>query len=383
MTKLTNEQLNQILEEWGLHKETYTSRRYGSGHINDTYCIADRKEPDTCKYILQRINHAVFTNPEHVMDNIVGVTSYLAEIIKAEDGDPMRETLNIIPTIKGENYLKKVFHHSENGNTENVTYWRLYYYVKNSMDFQKSPSLEIFSESGYSFGRFARRLIDYPVATLYETIENFHDTPKRLADFKKVVEADQQGRVKNCQAEIDFILKREKDCAVLQNLLAKKELPLRVTHNDTKLNNVLFDNKTGKGICIVDLDTVMPGLLAHDYGDSIRFGASTALEDEQDLEKVHFSLELFEVYTKAYLEEVGSVMTEKELETLAWGARLMTLECGMRFLMDYLQGDIYFKIDREKHNLERARTQIKLVSEMEEHFSQMQHVIMQSAQLKV
>lgn len=377
--ELTDQQLNEILLPWGLNQTNYISRKYGSGHINDTYCIIDMKEPNTCKYILQRINHEIFTKPENVMENIAGVTSYLAKIIQAEGGDPLRETMNIVPTVDGTYYIK-LHHASAVPGSVHIQYWRLYHYIKDSMDFQCSPSPEVFAESGRSFGRFARRLIDYPAATLHETIQSFHDTPKRFNDFQKAAQIDCCNRAKNCPKEIDFILKRKQDCFVLQDLLEKEELPLRVTHNDTKLNNVLFDTKTGKGICVVDLDTVMPGLLANDYGDSIRFGASTALEDESNLKKVHFSLELFKVYTKAYLAEVGSVMTDKELETLAWGARLMTLESAMRFLADYLQGDIYFKISREKHNLERARTQIKLVSEMEDSFAEMQNIIIHLAQ---
>lgn len=376
MTKLSSKQLYGILDQWDIDSNKVNIRPYGSGHINDTYLINDKNNPDSTSYILQRVNHDVFTEPEKVMRNIVDVTTFLAKKIGIEGGNPRRETLNVLPTVDGEalNIIE-----IESANDEDYQeYWRLYIFVEDTVDFQQSPSLEIFAESASAFGRFARRLIDYPAGTLHETIERFHDTPKRFDDFLLALKADQVARAKTCQPEINFFLEREQDCHVLQDLLENDQLPVRVTHNDTKLNNVLFDRETGKGLCVIDLDTVMPGLLAHDYGDSIRFGASTALEDEPDLTKVHFSLELFEAYTVAYLTEVGPVMTEKELETLAWGARLMTLECGLRFLTDYLAGDTYFKIERKNHNLDRARTQIKLVSEMEVNFDKMQEIIMKS-----
>ena len=214
-------------------------------------------------------------------------------------------------------------------------------------------------------GRFQQLLKDYPADTLYETIPRFHDTEDRLAKFKAAVEADKLGRAKNCQPEIDFVLAREKDCSVALNACGRAKLPLRVTHNDTKLNNVLMDEATGEGMCIIDLDTVMPGLVLYDFGDSIRFGANHSAEDETDLSKVNLDVDLFAAYTAAFLEGTGGSLTDTEIEYLPWGAKLMTLECGMRFLTDHLEGDTYFHISREGQNLDRCRTQFKLVADME------------------
>ena len=211
--------------------------------------------------------------------------------------------------------------------------------------------------------------------TLYETIPHFHDTEDRLARFKAAVAADKLGRAAGCQPEIDFVLAREKDCSVALDALRAGKLPLRVTHNDTKLNNVLMDDKTGEGMCIIDLDTVMPGLVLYDFGDSIRFGANHSAEDETDLSKVNLDVDLFSAYTAAFLEGTGGSLSNTEIEYLPWGAKLMTLECGMRFLTDYLEGDTYFHISREGQNLDRCRTQFKLVADMEERWSELEAIV--------
>ena len=333
---------------------------YGNGHINDTY-IAD-SEP---RYILQRINHAIFKNPEQVMSNIVGVTEFLRKKIIADGGDVNRETLTVIKTKKGENYYK-----SEDGN-----YYRMYNFIERSASFEQVERPEQFYESARAFGKFQKMLADYPANELYETIPFFHDTVKRFADFKKAVEDDIAGRKHLVQKEIDFVLAREADSHVVVDAIAEGSVPLRVTHNDTKLNNVLFDAATGKGLCVIDLDTVMPGSLLYDYGDSLRFGASTGAEDEVDLDKISFDLELFEAYTKGFVEEVGDTLTPKEIELLPFSAKLLTYECGMRFLGDYLNGDTYFKTHRENHNLDRARTQFKLVADIETKLDAMKEIV--------
>ena len=215
----------------------------------------------------------------------------------------------------------------------------------------------------------------YPAQTLYETIPHFHDTEDRLAKLKAAVAADSLGRAAGCAREIEFVLAREKDCSVALQAQREGKLPLRVTHNDTKLNNVLMDEATGEGVCIVDLDTVMPGLSINDFGDSIRFGANHCAEDERDLSKVNLDLGLFEIYTRAFLEGAGGTLTEEEVNYLPWGAKLMTLECGMRFLTDHLEGDVYFHIERAGQNLDRCRTQFKLVSDMEEHWAEMADIV--------
>lgn len=218
-------------------------------------------------------------------------------------------------------------------------------------------------------------LADYPAGTLHETIKGFHDTRARFEVFKKAVEEDVMGRAASVQKEIQFVLDHKDVADYLCELLGKGEIPLRVTHNDTKLNNIMIDHKTGKGICVIDLDTVMPGLAVHDFGDSIRFGASTAAEDEKDLSKVSCSMELFELYAKGYIEGCGGKLTDKEIELLPMGAKTMTFECGMRFLTDYLQGDTYFKVHREGHNLDRCRTQFKLVEDMEQKWYTMNEIV--------
>ena len=253
--------------------------------------------------------------------------------------------------------------------------WRCYNYIPDSVCIESVTDPMDFYHSAKSFGGFLRALEDYPAGTLHETIEKFHDTRKRLADFDKSLERDVKNRARTCREEIAFVQRRRADCAVLMDLLDAGKLPLRVTHNDTKLNNILFDAHTGEALCVIDLDTIMPGLALNDYGDSIRFGASTAAEDEPDVSKVHFDLYLFELYTRGYLEAAGAALTDTEKEYLPWGAKLMTLECGIRFLTDYLQGDTYFKVSRARQNLERCRTQFKLVADMENVWDEMASIV--------
>ena len=339
---------------------------YGEGHINDTVAVRTKDEAGRIRrYIIQQINMNVFPRPDQVMENIAGVTAHLRLKIIAAGGDPNRESLNVIPTKSGELYYLDA-----DGN-----YWRAYDFIEDTVTLQQARDPQDFYNSARAFGRFQLLLADYPADTLYETIEHFHDTPVRFATFKRVLEADPKGRRALAQAEVDFLLAHEADYNILVDLLEKGELPLRVTHNDTKLNNVLLDEASGEGICVVDLDTVMPGLAAYDFGDSIRFGASTALEDETDLSKVNFSLELFEAYTKGYLEVAGDALTQNEKNTLVWGAKIITMEIGMRFLTDYIEGDVYFKTAREHHNLDRARTQLKLTADMEANWEEMKAIV--------
>ena len=253
--------------------------------------------------------------------------------------------------------------------------WRVYPFIEGIYCYQTADTPELFAASGRAFGRFQKMLDGYPAETLYETIPHFHDTEDRLAKLKAAIAADSMGRVKDCGPEIRFVMDREADCSVALQALRDGVLPLRVTHNDTKLNNVLIDTKTGEGICVIDLDTVMPGLSINDFGDSIRFGANHCAEDEKDLSKMYIDLELFDAYAKAFLEGAGGSLTDAELEYLPWGAKLMTLECGIRFLTDYLSGDTYFHIQREGQNLDRCRTQFKLVSDMEAHWDEMNAII--------
>lgn len=339
---------------------------FGAGHINETYAVyMPGEEGDELSYVLQRVNSNVFRDPAGVMDNIFGVTEYLRNVIRREGGDPDRGTLSYIKTKSGSNYF-------EDGEGEP---WRCYNFIPDSECYQIVEDPEQFYQSGSSFGHFLKQLSDYPADKLNETIPDFHNTVKRFGAFQVALKRDLKNRAASCRPEIDFVLAREKDCGVLVEQQENGNLPLRVTHNDTKLNNILFDGKTGKGLCIIDLDTIMPGLAANDFGDSIRFGAATAEEDERDLDKMHFDISLYELYVKGYLEETKDVLTEAEIDSLPWGARLMTLECGIRFLTDYLQGDTYFKTEYLEHNLVRARTQFRLVDEMEQQFGRMQEII--------
>ena len=339
---------------------------YGSGHINDTFLITLRRDDESeGRVILQRMNTSVFVEPEKLMENILNVTSYLRKVIIEQGGDPERETLNVIKTKDDLPYYIDA-----EGN-----YWRCYVFIEGAKTYDKVESLDDFYQSAVSFGNFQKMLADYPAETLHETIKGFHDTKARFETFKKVVAEDVCGRAASAQKEIDFVLAHEDVANVFGELLEKGEIPLRVTHNDTKLNNIMIDDETRKGICVIDLDTVMPGLAMHDFGDSIRFGASTAAEDETDLSKVSCDMELFELYTKGYIEGCGGKLTKKEIELMPMGAKVMTFECGMRFLTDYLQGDTYFKIHREGHNLDRCRTQFKLVEDMERKWYTMEEIV--------
>lgn len=359
MKPVTQELLRQAAAAFAFDRPAGEAERFGAGHINDTFAVwaADRSK----RWILQRINTDTFTDPAGLMENVTGVTAYLRRQIIERGGDPDRETLNVIPTLDGKPYYT---------DTEGGA-WRAYIFVEGTVCLQKVENERGFYTAAETFGNFQNQLAGYPAATLHETIARFHDTPNRYANFEKALAADVMGRAKEVGPEIAFIRAREADCRVLVDQLAAGVLPLRVTHNDTKLNNVLIDQATGKGICVIDLDTVMPGLSAYDFGDSIRFGANDCAEDEPDQSKVHFSLHLYKVFAEGYLAAAGSAMTEAERRSLPWGAKLMTLECGIRFLTDYLEGDHYFKISRPAQNLDRARTQFTLVQGMEREFDAM------------
>ncbi len=341
---------------------------FGNGHINDTFrviCRADGVGGKTHSYILQKINREVFTDPEALMENVCAVTDWLKSKIRENGGDVERETLNLIPTRDGRMYLTDA----------DGECWRVSLFIDGAVSYDLVEKDEDFYQSAVAFGHFQQMLSDFPAETLHETICRFHDTPDRFRKFEEALKADSCGRAKSVSKECSFILERRELAHALTDRLRDGSLPLRVTHNDTKLNNVMFDLKTGKAICVVDLDTVMPGLSLYDFGDSIRFGASTAAEDEQDLSKVSCSLRLFETYVKGYLEGCGGSLTDAEVELLPMGAILMTFECGIRFLTDYLEGDHYFKIHREGQNLDRARTQLKLVADMEEKLPRMREIV--------
>lgn len=331
-------------------------RQIKSGHINQTYLVTT----DTgVKYILQWINRFVFPNVNALMNNIAAISAFLAE--HPEEKTAMISYMN---TTEG-----KTYYDDGKGGA-----WRCYRFVDNSICLQSAETPEEFAESARAFGHFQYALRDFPAATLEETIANFHNTPDRYRQLREAVSADAKGRLAEVSSELSFALSREERACALHHLREAGKLPVRATHNDTKINNVLFDADTRKALCVIDLDTVMPGLAAYDFGDAIRFGASTGAEDERDLTKVNLDMTLFAAFTRGYLQACPS-LTEEEKASLAQGAYTMTIECGIRFLTDYLNGDVYFSVDRPEHNLDRARTQFKLISDMEKHWDEMCAVV--------
>lgn len=366
MAQITREQLDEAIGHFQYEGMLVEEIPYGSGHINDTFLLTfEIADMGAIKVILQRMNKSIFTAPVELMENIVGVTTHLRKKILERGGDPNRETLNVIPTIDGSSYFIDSL----------GDYWRSYQFITDATSYDKVEKEEHFYQSAVAFGKFQCLLSDYPAETLHETIKGFHDTRARYQVFEEVLSKDVMDRARFVEKEIAFVKERKDVAEFFGNLLDAGEIPLRVTHNDTKLNNIMIDNRSGEGICVIDLDTVMPGLAMFDFGDSIRFGASTAAEDEQDLSKVSCDLHLFELYVQGFIEGCQGKLTEKEISLLAMGAKVMTFECGMRFLTDYLQGDTYFKIHRENHNLDRCRTQFKLVQDMEKKWEDMEKIV--------
>ena len=361
----TSNKVHEAIDGFKLPGELKECIRYGSGHINDTYRLTYETPQGTKRYILQRMSKSIFKKPVELMENVSGVTAWLRKKIIENGGDPERETLTLVKSNDGLPYFVD----------STGEYWRVYLFIEGATCYDAVKDDNDFYQSAVAFGHFQRLLADYPAETLHETIKDFHNTPDRLEKFKKAVAEDVCGRAASVQKEINFILEREELTHALYDLQLDGRLPLRVTHNDTKLNNIMIDDETGNAICGIDLDTVMPGLTANDVGDSIRFGASTALEDEQDLSKVSCDLHLFDVYAKGFIEGCGGALTDLEIDMLPMGAILMTFENGIRFLTDHLEGDHYFHIHREGHNLDRCRTQLTLVKDMQEKLPQMNAII--------
>lgn len=329
---------------------------YGNGHINDTYV--------TNRLIIQRINTDIFKDADGLMKNIVSVTEHLRKKIEEADGDPERETLTVVPTLDGKSYYR----------ASDGSCYRAYNLIEDSVSYE-IVSAPLLYRAAKAFGKFQNMLDDYPAETLYEIIPDFHNTAKRFDNLMKAAENDSCGRLASVKKEFDFACARKDDTPVVLDAIEKGLVPLRVTHNDTKLNNVLFDKYTDDGICVIDLDTVMPGSLLYDFGDALRFGGASGAEDEKDLDKIYFQLDKFKSFTKGFIEEVGSKLTKTEAELLPFSVKLLTLECGMRFLTDYLEGDTYFKTHYEGHNLDRCRTQFKLVADIERKMSDMTEIV--------
>lgn len=352
---MDTQELYSVLEHFNFESE---AKVYGNGHINETYVV----DP---KYIVQKINTNVFTNPDELMQNIVSVTNFLQKKIEDEGGNPKRETLTIIPTTDGHTFYKSASNNC----------YRCYENVSDTFSIETVENPNDLYEAAKAFALFQKRLADFPAEELFETIKDFHNTPKRFDDLLKAIKEDKKGRAELVREEIEFALSQREWISCVTDGLKDGSIPLRVTHNDTKINNVLFDNSTRKAICVIDLDTVMPGSVLYDFGDALRIGAASGEEDERDLSKISFRLDCFEAFVKGFSEEMAQSLTKREIELLALSAKLLTFECGIRFLTDHLNGDTYFKIHRENHNLDRCRTQFKLVKDIDSKIDEMEKIV--------
>lgn len=354
-----------IYKNFKLKGEFVSCEPYGEGHINETFLLVVNDEGKDVKYIIQRINSTLFTDVPKLMNNIKLVTEFARKKIIEKGGNPDRETLNIVPAVDGKPY------YTENGKD----FFRVYVFIDDATSYQVVKDPQDFYYSAVAFGDFANLLAEFDATKLYEPLPRFHDTAKRFNDLLIAIDKNAAGRKDQVKAEIDFALSRKDMTNKIVDKLKSGEIPTKVTHNDTKLNNVMLDNETGKPVAVIDLDTIMPGTICYDFGDSIRFGCNPAAEDEKDLSKVNFDINLFEMYVKGYMSSLKKSMTKAEAENLALGAIMMTYECGIRFLADHLDGDVYFRVHREGHNLDRCRTQFKLVSDMEKALPEMNKIV--------
>lgn len=354
-------EFSDILFNFAIDGEFISCEPYGSGLINRTYVAVYNEGGRRVRYIVQRINTNLFKNVDGLMNNIKLVTEFNRAEIMKRGGDPDRESLTLVPTKNGGTYFR----------TEEGDCYRVYVFIENAKGYDVVEKPEHFYESAVAFGKFAMLLDRFDSSKLFEVLPDFHNTVKRFDNFRRSLEADKFNRAKDVKKEIGFALEREKITHTIVDLLASGKMPSRVTHNDTKLNNVLIDTRTDKAVSVIDLDTMMPGSICYDFGDSIRFGCNPCLEDTPETEKVIFNMPLFETYTKGYLSVFGDTITDIERKNLPMGAILMTYECGIRFLTDYLDGDVYFRKTREGQNIDRTRTQFKLVSDMEKRYDEM------------
>ena len=355
----------EILDAFTLPEGERTAVPFGNGHINSTFMV--RISGTDKQYILQRINCYVFIHPEDVMENIQRVTEFLRGKITEEGGNPDRETITLVPSRSGEAYAEDA----------EGQVWRVMLFVPDTYSPELPDNLDILEECGGAFGRFARLLDDFPASSLHETIHAFHDTPSRLTQLEDAARRDPCGRLKDVREELAFARGCAAETQVLTGALSAGKLPLRVTHNDTKVNNVLLDRGTDKAVCVIDLDTVMPGLLAYDFGDAIRVGACSAAEDEQDLDLIRLEIPKYRAFSRGFLSELKGMLSRDELLSLEAGARIMTLENGLRFLADHLNGDMYFKIHRSGQNLDRARAQFALFRDMEKRSEEMKAILLE------
>ncbi len=357
-------EVKKVIEQFDYIGAPVAVKDCNNGHINGTYfvdCEADGKKQ---RYVLQSINTNVFKHPDHVMENILNVTGHIKKKLVVEGKNTVQGTINIVFTKNGQ-----YSYTDESGN-----YWRSYIFVEGEC-YQFAESPELMERVGKAFGHFQMQLSDFDASVLYESIPDFHNTVSRFADFEKALSDDLVGRAASIKDDIKFILDRKDKCSFIVDGIADGKFPLRVTHNDTKLNNIMMDPETGEGRCVIDLDTVMPGSVLADFGDAIRYGASNAAEDENDLDKVYLRLDMFEGFTKGFVDGLEWALSETEVRALPMGAYIITLEQAIRFLGDYLNGDVYFRTDYPEHNLVRARNQMKLVADMESKMDEMNRII--------
>ncbi len=366
---MNNFLLESVFRSFAISEIPKQFKMVKTGHINSTYFVECESGN---RFVLQKINTYVFRHPDDVMRNVVSVTKHIASKIEAEGRSPEREVLHFIPTWS-RNYLYCAMDGSA---------WRLYKMIEGARSYNQCEFPGLFESAGLAFGRFQKYLSNFPADQLCETIPDFHNTPKRMGDLKESVRKDIAGKASEVQDEIRFVLEREGFSSYIMERLSDGRIPTRVTHNDTKLNNVLIDDDTHEGICVIDLDTVMPGSAVFDFGDAIRYGASNAAEDEKDLSKVFMRLDLFEEFTKGFMSGLGGELTNNELTALPYGAIIITLEVGLRFLADYLDGDVFYRTEYPEHNLDRARTQLKLVADMEQKIGDMASIIQKYAKTR-
>lgn len=365
MVNIMKNELENLVKQFNIKGEIIDIVCNNTGNINKTYMVIVNYNKTEIKYVLQKINTTVFNEPYLLMNNIENVTKYSKEYLKNNYGDIKRGTLNVIKTKDNKNLYR----------TENNEYYRMYDFVENAISYDKTEDSHMFYNVGKACGNFVRMLDGYPIDELDETIPNFHNTKVRYNDLINSIKKDPVGRAKNVMEEILFVLKRSDQVSIVIDLIEKGEIPVRVTHNDTKINNVLMDKFTNEAICMIDLDTVMPGSALYDFGDAIRSGASKTFEDDTNLDNVGINLEYFESFTEAYLNETKDILTKTEIDYLAFSCILLTLELVIRFLTDYINGDTYFKCDYENHNLDRVRNQIALVKDMEKNYVNMNNIV--------
>lgn len=355
-------EIKHVLKQFRFEGEFVRAEEMQSGNINNTYHLFYAlNDGQKREYILQQINTYAFKKPEEVMSNVYRVTDHLSRAVRRQGGDPARSVLQLIET-QSHGWMYR--------DAQNRC-WRAYDFICDAIAYDRVESPSHFMEAGRAFGNFQKMLFDFPAEELYDTIPDFHNTRKRFYTFVAAVAEDKSGRVKKLEREIDFFFDRRKMMSRIVDMIESGELPLRVTHNDTKMNNVMLDAQTGKGLCVIDLDTVMAGSVLYDYGDAIRFGASTAAEDEEDLSKISLDFELFKAFTEGFVSEINGSLTENELRMLPLGVKVITCELAMRFLTDYIDGDLYFKVRSPEHNLIRARAQMKLLEDIEDKYDEM------------